>query len=175
MFNFKDFYTHVASSIVYNSTLPFALYFQLATINGTMPAVRTVVYRGFFGEMIKVTTNLHTAKVEQIKLNPYIETCWYFPLSREQYRIKHNTLIIGDTGLINKDAYKGDLKDEDFLNERQSTWDKMSPESKKEFLTINQLRAGLSIKPTSDFGLILIEPKECEYYLAKDPFTLTKF
>jgi hypothetical protein len=37
-----------------------------------------------------------TFKVEDIKRNPWSEICWYFPESREQYRLGGDLVLVGE-------------------------------------------------------------------------------
>ncbi len=74
-----------------NRSRPESRYFQLATVrpNGT-PANRTVVFRGFLDEtnQLKIVTDARSQKTQQISAHPHGEVCWYFPLTREQFRFQ---------------------------------------------------------------------------------------
>ena len=104
--------------------MPYAKYFQLATVkpNGK-PANRTVVYRGFLGETAKVTvvTDLRSSKVEELARNAAGEFAWYFPESREQFRIS------GDLTVVTKDSSS-------MQKERLDAWGRMSPNGRAQFL-----------------------------------------
>lgn len=104
--------------------MPYAKYFQLATVkpNGK-PANRTVVYRGFLGETAKVTvvTDLRSSKVEELARNAAGEFAWYFPESREQFR------IAGDLTVVTKDSSS-------MQKERLDAWGRMSPNGRAQFL-----------------------------------------
>jgi PPOX class probable FMN-dependent enzyme len=104
--------------------MPYAKYFQLATVkpNGK-PANRTVVYRGFLGETAKVTvvTDLRSNKVEELARNAAGEFAWYFPESREQFR------IAGDLTVVTKDSSS-------MQKERLDAWGRMSPNGRAQFL-----------------------------------------
>ena len=72
-------------------------YFQLATISkDALPANRTVVFRGFtvLSNSIKVITDSRSKKLEEIKSNPSFEICWYFSITREQFRIRGEDKIV---------------------------------------------------------------------------------
>lgn len=80
-----------------NRSRPESRYFQLATIrpDGT-PANRTVVFRGFLEEtnQLKIVTDARSQKAQQIPTHPHGEICWYFPITREQFRLQgHLTLV----------------------------------------------------------------------------------
>jgi len=73
-----------------NGRSPQSRFVQLATVRPDgRPAVRTVVFRGFLGESgsIVVTTDARSAKCDEIRRRPDVELCWYFPETREQFRL----------------------------------------------------------------------------------------
>lgn len=64
-------------------------YFQLASVDAHgKPRARTVVYRGLDedGTSILFITDTRSAKVGNLHQQP-VEVCWYFPVSREQFRV----------------------------------------------------------------------------------------
>merc|ERR1719409_2083040 len=103
--------------------MPYAKYFQLATVkpNGR-PANRTVVYRGFLGESedITIVTDLRSNKVDELRCAPFGGFAWYFPESREQFR------VAGELEVIAKDSAS-------MQSERQAAWDRMSPAGRAQF------------------------------------------
>ena len=84
---------------------------------------RQVVYRGFLGETAKVTvvTDLRSNKVEELARNAAGEFAWYFPESREQFR------IAGDLTVVTKDSPS-------MQKERLEAWSRMSPNGRAQFL-----------------------------------------
>ena len=67
----------------------FSRYFQLATVDASgNPRARTVVYRGLDddGQSPLFITDTRSNKMHNLHLQP-VEACWYFPISREQFRI----------------------------------------------------------------------------------------
>jgi pyridoxamine 5'-phosphate oxidase len=69
---------------------PTARYLQLATIGlDGRPANRTVVFRGLRpdSEDLLIATDARSSKVIEIERTPYVEACWYFVKTREQYRL----------------------------------------------------------------------------------------
>jgi len=80
-----------------NRSLVYARYVQLATVreNG-FPANRTVVFRGFLDDtnQLKFITDIRSAKAEQISKQSAAEICWYFPNTREQFRITGELILI---------------------------------------------------------------------------------
>ncbi|RUS32904.1 pyridoxamine 5'-phosphate oxidase-domain-containing protein [Jimgerdemannia flammicorona] len=76
-----------------------AAYLSLATVRSNgRPANRNVVFRGFAGEehdgltewesdLPVFTTDLRSAKIEQIQQNSWGELSWWFPATGDQFRI----------------------------------------------------------------------------------------
>ncbi|CAL8466965.1 g6501 [Coccomyxa elongata] len=105
-------------SLETNKHLPNAKFMQLATVRPDgRPSVRTVVFRGFHNESDQVTftTDTRTYKVEDIRQHPWTEICWYFPETREQFRLGGNLEVVGE-----------DHPDKSLLQARQEAWDGMS-------------------------------------------------
>ncbi|MBE9124661.1 MULTISPECIES: Npun_F5749 family FMN-dependent PPOX-type flavoprotein [unclassified Coleofasciculus] len=108
-----------------NSSLPYARYFQLATVRSDgRPANRTVVFRGFFGDtnQLKIITDARSQKVNQIEHQSWGEACWYFPKSREQFR------LAGELTLVRADYPEPELK-----NARQTAWQDLSDSARLQF------------------------------------------
>ncbi|APW59625.1 Npun_F5749 family FMN-dependent PPOX-type flavoprotein [Paludisphaera borealis] len=73
-----------------NRRSPQLRFVQLATVRlDGRPAIRTVVFRGFLGESrtLLFTTDARSAKRAEIEHKPDAEICWYFPETREQFRL----------------------------------------------------------------------------------------
>lgn len=71
---------------------------QLATVRPDgRPAIRTVVFRGFLDDPRKLAfaTDSRSAKRAEIEANPRGEICWYFPETREQFRVAGPLALIG--------------------------------------------------------------------------------
>ncbi|MFN7515596.1 MAG: Npun_F5749 family FMN-dependent PPOX-type flavoprotein [Dolichospermum sp.] len=94
----------ITRALHHNRSLAYSRYLQLATIkeNG-FPANRTVVFRGFLEDTneLKFITDIRSAKAEQISKQPVAEVCWYFPKTREQFRITGELTLISDDSDIN--------------------------------------------------------------------------
>ncbi|MGK7889699.1 MAG: Npun_F5749 family FMN-dependent PPOX-type flavoprotein [Leptolyngbyaceae cyanobacterium] len=73
-----------------NRALPNARYVQIATVrtDGT-PANRTVVFRGFGQECddLQFVSDRRSDKIQDLQHQPMGELCWYFPKTREQFRL----------------------------------------------------------------------------------------
>jgi pyridoxamine 5'-phosphate oxidase len=75
-------------TITLNASIAFSKYFQLATVSAQgMPSVRTVVYRGMSADNIIMVTDNRSEKMQHLRAQPHAEIAWYFPLTREQFRI----------------------------------------------------------------------------------------
>lgn len=69
---------------------------------------------------ITVVTDLRSNKVEEIRSNPGGEFAWYFPESREQFR------IAGDLTVVSKESAE-------MQSERSAAWNRMSPAGRAQF------------------------------------------
>ena len=108
-----------------NRSLPYARYFQLATVRANgHPANRTVVFRGFLDDtnQLKIITDSRSQKIEQIAQQSWGEACWYFPKTREQFR------LAGQLTLVGADYPNQGLKDA-----RQTTWQDLSDAARLQF------------------------------------------
>ncbi|EFN52522.1 hypothetical protein CHLNCDRAFT_36836 [Chlorella variabilis] len=73
-------------------------YLQLATVRPDgRPANRTVVYRGFLAdtEVLTFVTDSRSRKIEEIARSPWGEVAWYFPGTREQFRLLGRLTVVG--------------------------------------------------------------------------------
>ncbi|CAI5487370.1 unnamed protein product [Closterium sp. Naga37s-1] len=78
------------SSIDAHAHIPSASFVQLATLRANhTPANRTLVFRGFMdtSDNLIFYTDGRSSKVKEIEDWPFVELCWYFSESWEQYRI----------------------------------------------------------------------------------------
>lgn len=108
-----------------NRSLPYARYFQLATVRADgHPANRTVVFRGFLEDtnQLKIITDSRSQKADQIHHQAWGEACWYFPKTREQFRLAGQLTLIG-----------ADYPDKALKDARQSTWQDLSDSARLQF------------------------------------------
>ncbi len=153
---------------------PHARYFQLATVTPEgRPANRTVVFRGFLEStnQLKIITDLRSAKIAHIKHQPWVEACWYFSKTREQFRFKGTCSLVGvdNTNSI-------------ITQTRKKTWQNISAKAKSQFTwpTPGELRSDnepvivepdaetapsetLTTSPSPNFCLLLLNPEEVDY------------
>eukprot|EP00884_Botryococcus_braunii_P001666 jgi/Botrbrau1/114/Bobra.0022s0102.2 len=83
-----------------------------------------------------LATVARSEKVEHVKLQPAAEICWYFPESREQYRILGKLTVIGE-----------EYPDAEMLQARQKMWNSLSQSARDQFAWPHP---GLPLPPEED-------------------------
>lgn len=74
-------------------------YLQLATLNHQgKPSNRTLVFRGFVDTALRMITDGRSEKVSMIKNHPWAEICWYFTVTREQFRLAGKLTVVDASG-----------------------------------------------------------------------------
>lgn len=105
-----------------NRRSPQARFVQLASLreNGR-PAVRTLVFRGFLGETHRLTfaTDDRSVKAAEVEQLPWVEACWYFHQTREQFRLSGTASLVGP-----------ETHDRERLEARTQVWREMTDESR---------------------------------------------
>ncbi|MGK7958126.1 MAG: Npun_F5749 family FMN-dependent PPOX-type flavoprotein [Crocosphaera sp.] len=147
-----------------NRSLANARYFQLATINiKGEPANRTVVFRGFLEEtnQLQIITDSRSEKIKEINHNSASEICWYFPKTREQFRIS------GNLTMVDKNSVEQSI--------RVQVWQQLSDAARQQFtwpepgqpITENQEKLFLPTpsenEPVFHFILLLFTPKKVDH------------
>ncbi|MBD2308182.1 pyridoxamine 5'-phosphate oxidase family protein [Chroococcidiopsis sp. FACHB-1243] len=154
----------LARALHLNRSLPYARYLQLATvrINGR-PANRTVVFRGFLenSDRLKFVSDTRSEKFAQIEAQPWAEACWYFPKTREQFRI---------TGTLK--AIASDCPDPELQQACIVSWQELSDSARLQFAWAHpELRAAddafkppapSAEVPLPHFCLLLLEPVQVD-------------
>jgi len=115
----------LASALHRNRSLPYARYFQLATVRADgRPANRTVVFRGFREgtNQLQVVTDNRSEKVDQVGDRPYGEACWYFPKTREQFRLSGAIQLV-----------QAQTTDEALHSLRRQLWQELSDAARRQF------------------------------------------
>jgi len=118
----------LAGALHRNRSLVYARYFQLATIAPDgRPANRTVVFRGFLdpGDRLQIITDARSEKIDQIAADPRAEICWYFPKTREQFR------LTGSIAIVTADT--ADTADEPLQTARRRLWQNISDGARSSF------------------------------------------
>lgn len=95
----------LARAIERNTSTPAARYLQLATVRPDgRPTVRSVVFRGLRPGVLHpgspdpalaIVTDGRTAKVAHLAAHPHAEAAWYFPDTREQFRLGGRVTAVG--------------------------------------------------------------------------------
>jgi len=120
----------LAGALHRNRSLVYARYVQLATIRPDgRPANRTIVFRGFLQntDQLMFTTDCRSEKAQQIQeaswgdIN-WGELCWYFPKTREQFR------LLGSLTLI-----KAEEQNSEFCQARLQLWSQLSDAARTQF------------------------------------------
>lgn len=162
----------LARALHRNRSQPNARYFQLATVRSDgRPANRTVVFRGFWEgtNQLQMVTDARSAKAEQIDHCPHAEACWYFPSTREQFRLAGSLTLIRDT--------ESDLA---LQHARQRSWHSLSDAARAQFAWAapGQPRAEGGFEPPPPdplvplphFCLLLLDPVQVDHLeLRGDP------
>ncbi len=156
----------LARALHRNRSLVCSRYFQLATVRSDgRPANRTVVFRGFLenSNQLKIITDSRSQKIVQISENPWGEACWYFPKTREQFR------LFGQLKLITTE-----YSDPVLLSARYTTWHTLSEKGRSQFYwpSPGQPREKESAfsqpetyseEPPTEFCLLLLEAEHVDH------------
>ncbi|MBD2184418.1 Npun_F5749 family FMN-dependent PPOX-type flavoprotein [Aerosakkonema funiforme] len=158
--------SHLARALHRNRSLVYARYLQLATVRADgRPANRTVVFRGFLedSDRLKFVTDARSEKAEQIDRQPWAEACWYFPNTREQFRISGKLMLVRENH-----------PDPQLQKARQISWQELSDAARVQFAWPHpgQPRADVEAvapaypdptQPLSDFCLLLLDPMQVDF------------
>jgi len=156
----------LAKALHRNRSLVYSRYLQLATVTPEgKPANRTIVFRGFLDNtnQLKFITDSRSQKVEEIEKTPWGEICWYFPKTREQFRLTGKLIIVQ----ANHPHPKIDQA-------RKNTWQEISDNARQQFTWPNPGEKRIEVSafelpppnlenPLSNFCLLLLEPKKVEH------------
>jgi pyridoxamine 5'-phosphate oxidase len=156
----------IAHALHRNRSLVYARYLQLATLQANgRPANRTLVFRGFLEDtnQLKFITDNRSAKADQIQQQPWAEICWYFPNTREQFRI---------TGCLT--LVSGDDFDRELQPARIAMWQELSDAARLQFawphpgkLRVENPEAFAPpapdpVEPMPNFCLLLLDPVQVD-------------
>lgn len=166
----------LARALHRNRSLVYARYLQLATVAADgYPANRTVVFRGFAPDTndLQFVTDARSEKLQHLAHSDRAEVCWYFPKTREQFRLR------GRLRLIAADDPAQDL--------RRTAWTALSATAQLQFAWPHpkQSRAEAiafqpelpsSTTPPETFCLLLLVPEAVDHLeLRGDPQTRTLY
>jgi PPOX class probable FMN-dependent enzyme len=156
----------IAHALHRNRSLVYSRYLQLATVKANgQPANRTVVFRGFLADtnQLKFVTDVRSDKIDQIQQQPWAEACWYFPNTREQFRIS------GSLTLVSSDESHPHLQPA-----RIATWQELSDAARLQFAWPHpgkqkEDQAAFNPSPPDpqtpipNFCLLLLEPTQVDH------------
>ncbi|MBD1823278.1 pyridoxamine 5'-phosphate oxidase family protein [Cyanobacteria bacterium FACHB-DQ100] len=156
----------LAGALHRNRSLPYARYVQLATVRPDgRPANRTIVFRGFLDDtnQLKFVSDDRSEKPKHIEHCPWAEVCWYFPNTREQFRIAGKLSLIDHTN-----------SDQRLQTARQQIWQELSDSARTQFAWAHpgQPRAGDETfsppapspsDPLQQFCLLLLNPTDVDH------------
>jgi pyridoxamine 5'-phosphate oxidase len=117
----------IARALHRNRSLPQSRYFQLATVDRDLhPHNRTLVFRGWLepSSQLQFVTDIRSSKAINLLAgaSPWAEVCWYFPKTREQFRLSGTLRLVTAACTIT-----GDFK------ARQQVWQQMSDAGRIQF------------------------------------------
>ncbi len=158
--------SYLARALQKNHSQPHCRYFQLATVQADgYPANRTVVFRGFLEDSnkLKIITDTRSEKISQIYHQPRGEVCWYFTVTREQFRLAGELILVDDKH-----------PDRKLQAARYSTWQEISDNARSQFTWADPGEPKTHIKnfstpiidktkPLNNFSLLLLNPIKVDY------------
>ena len=165
--------SYLARALQKNRAQPHCRYFQLATVQADgYPANRTVVFRGFLEDsnQLKVITDTRSEKITQIHHQARGEICWYFTVTREQFRLAGELTLVDDK-----------YPDRQLQAARYSTWEQISDNARSQFTwpdpgkpkTTHENFSTSPVdktKPSDNFCLLLLNPVKVDHLqLRGDP------
>jgi pyridoxamine 5'-phosphate oxidase len=117
----------IARALHRNRSLPNARYVQLATIDRhNRPTNRTIVFRGWLepDSQLKFVTDIRSQKAIDWRsgLSNWVEICWYFPKTREQFRVSGQIELV----TVNSETDR-------YGKARQEAWQQMSDAGRIQF------------------------------------------
>ncbi len=142
----------VARALHRNRSLPNARYVQLATIDRDhRPKNRTVVFRGWLEpqSQLKFVVDIRSQKALNLLSgsSSWAEICWYFPKTREQFRVSGELVLVtakSATGRVTRPVVLGFPQAEHlfktaeclidgYCKARQEAWQQMSDSGRVQF------------------------------------------
>jgi pyridoxamine 5'-phosphate oxidase len=157
----------LARAIHRNRSLVYTRYLQLATVRANnRPANRTLVFRGFLEDtnQLKFITDARSEKADQIQHQPWAEACWYFPNTREQFRITGCLTLVGSEN-----------SDPILDKARMITWQELSDAARLQFAWADPGKPRVQdpaafnpsppdpSQPLANFCLLLLDPVQVDH------------
>ena len=117
----------IARALHRNRSLPNARYVQLATVDADgRPRNRTVVFRGWLEpeSQLRFVVDIRSPKALSLLADSsdWAEACWYFPKTREQFRLSGQLVLVTAECPISRHS-----------KARQEAWQQMSDAGRVQF------------------------------------------
>jgi pyridoxamine 5'-phosphate oxidase len=117
----------VARALHRNHSLAYARYLQLATVDRHLrPHNRSMVFRGWLepNSQLQLVTDIRSSKAIDLLTDaqPWAEACWYFPKTREQFRLSGTLTLV--TSACPTTGY---------CKAREQAWEQMSDAGRIQF------------------------------------------
>ena len=119
--------TSIDRALRRNCSLPNARYVQLATVDrDRRPKNRTIVFRGWLepDSQLKFVTDIRSQKAIDLRsgLADWAEICWYFPKTREQFRLSGQLMLVTVNSVTDR-----------YCKARQEAWQQLSDSGRIQF------------------------------------------
>jgi pyridoxamine 5'-phosphate oxidase len=117
----------IARALHRNRSLPYVRYAQLATVDiNNRPTNRTVVFRGWLepDSQLQFVVDSRSQKAQNLLSGApnWAEVCWYFPTTREQFRVSGTLILVTvECPIIN------------YCKARQEAWQQLSDSGRIQF------------------------------------------
>lgn len=175
-------------ALINNRQLEFYGYFYLSFMNQENPEIELVRFREFidlpYNNLIISTFDKRNKTLHILKenINRILEICWFFPLSREKFKIKVRISLLNQNFYLNNSKNKLDITQQKEI--LKDFWEKLSKEEKKELHSkipdtktseneclqdIDKFNCPEKIEISENLTLILFEPLEIDHLIFPMP------
>jgi len=169
----------IAHALYRNRSLAYCKFVQLATVRPDgHPANRTVVFRGFWEQtnQLKFITDFRSQKISDLYEQPWAEVCWYFPKTREQFRLHGRLTLVS----LHTD-------DKELQALRSQTWQDLSLAARAQFSWADpgadrdldapfQMELPSETEVLPEFCVLLMDPQTVDHLeLRGDPQNRTDY
>eukprot|EP00162_Nutomonas_longa_P010308 comp19834_c0_seq1/m.38423 comp19834_c0_seq1/g.38423 ORF comp19834_c0_seq1/g.38423 comp19834_c0_seq1/m.38423 type:complete len:237 (+) comp19834_c0_seq1:33-743(+) len=166
--NAVPWFAALEAAIRKNQALEISRYCSIATCSNNVPSVRTVRFLGFSAthlseaaeasselfQSLLVRTDTRAQKARDVRDNPVCEIAWYFPMTREQFRLSGKVVL-------------ADAQSEGAIATlRTKVWKQLAPQERDDYANVSpgELFVDLKTESGTDRDLDLYTPQ----HLASD-------
>lgn len=159
--------TALRQALKRNRREAYSRYFQLATVDAAgKPRARTVVYRGLDDDQqspLFITDN-RSAKMHNLH-GQAVEVCWYFPISREQFR------IAGQANVLSSDHQQHVAVWQDLSNAARAQFFWPHPGELVDAIdqSHHEERESDVLQPPATFSVVAIRPQRVDHLRLSNP------